>query len=153
MSMYVMNRDFKLSHMGHSLIFREGVPIHVPPICRAEARKYGAVLAEGETEDLAEEMTKKPEFATAADEPQGDDRENRLLEAIDYLVKENKPHNFGGNGAPKIVPIFDLVHFRIDSTERNRVWTLYNQRKQAAKAPSNQNTAPNPDKAVNESNA
>ncbi len=139
---FVFNRDFRVSHMGHTLVFKKDVPQYVPPICRGEVRMYGGVPAEGEEDDgLEVPRETKPEFSTPKDEPVGEDRTNRIMQAYEYLESENDPKKFGANGMPKLTPIFDLIHFRIDANERNQTWDQYKSEKHAAANPSNENSA------------
>jgi len=44
----VMNRKFLLQGLGHAIRFEKNKPVGVPPRLVAEARKYGAIPAEGE---------------------------------------------------------------------------------------------------------
>ena len=135
---YVMNRDFVVQGLGHALRFEKDKPINVPPRLEAEVRKYGGVLAEGETPPAPVELPKEG-FDTPREEPQGDKRLDMLLQACDVFVGENDNRKFGANGAPKVIAFFDLLHFRIDATERNNVWAMYNQRRADAANPSNLN--------------
>jgi len=131
----VMNRKFLLQGLGHAIRFEKNKPVGVPPRLVAEARKYGAIPAEGE--DAPVEKTESPGFVLPKEEPQGEDRERIILQAIDALVSKNDNKDFGANGAPHVDAIKDLVHFKIDATERNMFWSLYNKRKQEALNPSN----------------
>ena len=130
----VMNRNFLVQGLGHAIRFEKGKPVGVPPRLVAEARKYGAVPVEGENEVIEETAS---EFVSPREEPQGEDRERVLLQAIDSLVGKNNNKDFGANGAPHVEAIKDLVKFRIDATERNVFWSMYNKRKQEALHPSN----------------
>jgi hypothetical protein len=131
----VMNRNFLVQGLGHAIRFEKDKPVGVPPRLVAECRRYGAVPVEGENEIIEE--TEVSEFVLPKEEPQGEDRERILLQACDVLVGDNDNKKFGANGAPHVDAIKDLVKFRIDSTERNNIWSLYNRNKQAALNPSN----------------
>ena len=145
---FVMPRDFSVKQFGHSIRFEKDKPMHVPPALHAEVRKWGGVPAEGEEEavqaEIDAEASKDPGFQKPSDEPQGEPRTNMLLEACDALVGRNSSKDFGGNGAPKITAILDMVGFRIDANERNTIWALYNKRKNEAINPSNANETEDP---------
>ena len=141
---FVRNRDFRVSFLGHSLFFKKDVPLYVPPEVRGEVRKYGGHEVEGQEDDGLEvsRETSRPHFPTPDSEPQAEDRQNRIFEAFRYLVSENDSNKFGANGMPKLTPIADIIHFRIDARERNQMWEAFNAEKTAQANPTNQNTAP-----------
>lgn len=135
---FKMNRDFTVQGHGHALMFKANEFLHVPEILWSEVRKWGGVSEDGkDITNYSEE--EKTSFPTPQSEPQGEDRDNILLDACDYLAKENDSKKFGGNGAPRIDAFTDLVKFRIDATERNKIWKLYNVRKEQERHPSNDN--------------
>ncbi len=134
---FVMPRNFTVKGFGHSIAFVKDQPQHVPPILYTEVRKYGGVPEEAVDEDesstsnLGETADIKPR------DPQGEDRMVLIEGAIAKLVSENDSTKFGGNGAPSVQALTDIVGFRVQSTERNQGWTEFNLRIQAEMSPSN----------------
>lgn len=134
--LFEMNRNFTVKGFGHSLKFVKGVAMHVPPVLYTEVRKYGAVAIDGDVEDTSTNNIAEPK-KTKSNEPQGPDRAEVLLIAIQALVTENDSNKFGGNGAPSVQAMTDNLGFRVTADERTAAWNKFNQLLEAENEPSN----------------
>jgi hypothetical protein len=117
MALMIMQRDFVIKSLGHSIGFTAGVAQWVPPECHSEAMKYGAVAVD-QNEDLKlEKAPERPKVIT------GQDRDEALHAAMVYLRSNNNTDDFGANGLPKIGAVKSIVGFDVSGAERDAAWT------------------------------
>lgn len=115
--MYVANRDVTIrSTFGHTLGFKKGKPMFVPPVMRPEVQKYGVLPVDGEA-SYQEEVAKAKLPLT------GIARVDAIQEAMAKMVLEDDAAtNFTATGLPQLERVSELVGFKVDSKERNRVF-------------------------------
>lgn len=120
LNMYVMHgRDFVLrTRFGHSIHFKlddndEPIPTHVPYACIEEAQKVGAVPVKGQP--------KVPEKPAERAEPAGQERNEKITEAIETILERNDAKDFTAGGVPKAEAVKKIVGFNPDRTEINRL--------------------------------
>lgn len=117
MALMIMNRDFTVKFLGHSIRFEANCEKWVPPPLHSEALKYGAVAVD-QNEDLnLEKVPERPKVVT------GEDRDEALQKAMVYLKSHNDRSDFGANGLPKVKAVASLVGFDVSGTERDIAWT------------------------------
>ncbi len=118
---YIMNRDVTVtSTFGHTIHFKKDVPVQVPPALRTLVQERGGIPAEGET--VHEDAPKKP----AA--PQGAERLEILVLAIEDMVAKNERGDFGANSLPTVKALSREVGFDVDSRERDEAWKQYKEK-------------------------
>jgi hypothetical protein len=127
MAKLVMNRNYVLNtRTGHSLEFKKGVPIHVPPIAYAAAMEAGAVPPDGEDVEVEEK--------TEAHVPNDPAERNPLIaKAIIDLVAANNREDFTAAGSPTVDAVSKLVGFKVRATEIAQMWQAYNDKLQEEK--------------------
>ena len=124
---YVLNRNkTHISLTGKVIRFEKGIPRPVPPDLVREVVGFGAERVEGEQgEGFEDEERVKPQ------EPQGTERDELILAAIEELVTDNNSDDFGASNAPKAAAIARVSGLKVDAKERDRAWMLYQARKSA----------------------
>lgn len=109
---------------GHTIEFKKGVPVWVPPMCVPDAVAIGAVSDE-EVDVLGEEA--KPVVTIPPEE-----RKVKLFEAFDSLLNRNERGDFTASGLPHVKKLEALVGFEVSNRERDTVWQEYSQAKAEA---------------------
>ena len=125
----IMQRDFVVKALGHSINFIAGEEKWVPPECHSEAMKYGAVPVDGEADLKLEEAPERPKVIT------GQDRDEALHKAMVYLQENNSTDDFGANGLPKVGAVKSIVGFDVSAAERDAAWTKMKKAQIAAASP------------------
>lgn len=116
MALMMMQRDFVIKALGHSIPFIAGKEQWVPPECHAEAMKYGAVPVDPKEDLNLEPAPARPKVVT------GQDREEALFDACKYLQQINNTDDFGANGLPKVKAVASIVGFDVSGAERDAAW-------------------------------
>lgn len=116
MALMMMQRDFVIKALGHSIPFKTGEEQWVPPECHAEAMKYGAVPVDKDVDLELEPAPVRPKAVT------GQDRDEALFDAVKYLKQTNEADNFGANGLPKVKAVASIVGFDVSGAERDGAW-------------------------------
>jgi len=129
MALMIMQRDFVVKSLGHSIEFAAGVEQWVPPECHSEAMKYGAVAVDQKEDLKLEKAPERPKVTT------GQNRDEALHDAMIYLQNENSNDNFGANGLPKIGAVKSIVGFDVSGAERDAAWMKMKKVLIAAKSP------------------
>jgi len=118
-TMMVRNRPYTLRSLtGHTLRF-EGAnkPVAVPPEVVREALEVGAVpIDDNPVGDQDEVVNAVPV------EPQGEERKELILAAMDNMKIENKRADFTSGGAPHVDKLSARVGFSVHSKERDKFW-------------------------------
>ena len=118
--MLVMHRDlYVTSNIGYSYLFKKGVPQMVVGEMVEECMKYGAVPPEGKE---VEEHEESPKRAT----PRGQDRHEKIKNAMEEMVERNERGDFGASGAPNLRALETTLGFKVDKKERDSVWNEVN---------------------------
>jgi len=116
----VTNRNITVTgKSGSSIKFVKGVPTHVPDQAIGDCMAAGAIPAEGE---VVKNQKPEPEVIDA---PQGVERKQRILDAIDHMVLTNERGTFNANGAPKQPQLEKTAGFVIDTREIDTLWHEY----------------------------
>lgn len=116
----VTNRNITVTgKSGSSIKFVKGVPTHVPDQAIEDCMAAGAIPAPGERV-----AAHKPE-PDIVDAPQGVERKQRILDAIDQMVVLNERGTFNANGAPKQPQLEKAAGFVIDTREIETLWHEY----------------------------
>ena len=126
MSEYVLHRNHThRSLTGHIINFVKGVPVYVPPVCRAEVVAIGAVSTDGESVDpLGPEATQPVQLTD-------DERRAKIVETFPLLEKRNNRTDFTGNGVPSITAVKKIVDFDLTKLELEDLWRAYQEEKGA----------------------
>lgn len=118
MPLMTMNRDFIIkSTMGHVVRFTKDEPIYVVPDLYQEALKYGAELV-----DEKDKIVQKNPPSKAS--PQGQERHDKIKEAITQMLTRNERGDFTGSGLPALPVLDKLVGFAVESSERSQIWEI-----------------------------
>lgn len=123
MSEFVLQRDRVIrTTTGHSIEFKKGVPVYVPPGAVRAAMDAGAVpiaddFVGGEDEDA------RPVMSAEAVDPVA--RKAKILEVLDTVVKRNDRDDFSAAGKPHVKAISELAGFKVDKKELELAWAEY----------------------------
>lgn len=110
-----MDRDFTIrSTVGHTLGFKAGKEMAVPPVLVNECLKYGAVYCEGEK---APKQCKSKKSS-----PDGDDRVAAVANAMESIFVRNDREDFTGSGSPDLKALSLEAGFKVDVKERDKAW-------------------------------
>jgi hypothetical protein len=113
-----MNRDFIIkSTIGPVIRFEKDIAKGVPASLYQEALKYGAQVVN--EEDKIEQVNKP-----GKETPQGQERYDKIKQAIQQLLVRNERGDFTGSGLPAIPVLDKLLGFTIDASERKQVWEV-----------------------------
>ncbi len=129
MALMIMQRDFVVKALGHSIPFTAGKDQWVPPECHGEAMKFGAVPVDKDEDLKLEPAPERPKVVT------GQDREEALFDAVKYLKHTNDGDNFGANGLPKVKAVASIVGFDVSGAERDGAWNKMMKAELAADQP------------------
>lgn len=102
---------------GHILRFKKGVPKYVPPEVRHLVLQ-GAILPVDGNMPVEEEKEVAPR-------PLGDDRRERIFQAVSLLAELNDVEDFTGSNVPKTTSVKREVGFEVDARERDEAWERY----------------------------
>lgn len=124
MTKLVLNRNYVLTTtMGHSIEFKKGEPVHVPPVMYSAAIAIGAQPIDGSDPNvLPEEVVKKYPTDPAI-------RTGDILAAIEQLVAQNERKDFTAAGTPSVKAVEREVGYDVDAREVQAVWQQYNNKK------------------------
>ena len=111
-------RDFTVrTNMGHVLHFKKGVPKYVPPEVRELMAEHAIMPVEGDI-PVKEEVK-------IVEAPQGDDRREKIFQAVQMIADMQESDDFTGGGMPKIEAISRVAGFTVDGREREAAWTRH----------------------------
>lgn len=106
---FTLHRSFTLaSVMGHTVVFKKGEPVYVPPVLRAEAQAIGAIPVD-EPEELDEGA--EPPI------PVGVDRQEQVVAGILAIRGRNQREDFTAGGAPTVRALSKEVGFEVNGKE------------------------------------
>lgn len=125
MPMFTLHRDYILrTDKGHSISFKKGAPVWVPPICIHDVVAIGGVAVDGQVDVIGEEVKPVPVLAP-------DEREKQLFKAFDTLIATSKRGDFTASGLPHIKKLEELVGFEVSNSERDLAWLAFSTAKAA----------------------
>lgn len=108
---------------GLAIRFEKGVPRPVHHALVREVVGIGAERVDGDQGEGFEED--KP----VNEEPQGQEREELILAAIEDLVERNNTKDFNAGGVPKPSAIKAIVGFLPESDETKKAWLQFHANK------------------------
>ena len=109
---YVLNRNYThRSLLGHSVEFKKGEPVFVPPILEKEVVAIGAQRVDGENPAVVEEIKKAEEVLS------DEQRKEELYAAFDLIVERNDSGDFTAQGIPTVKAVEKIVSFNVDKKE------------------------------------
>lgn len=109
---YVLNRNYThRSLLGHSVEFKKGEPVFVPPILEKEVVAIGAQRVDGENPAVVEEVKKAEEVLS------DEQRKEELYAAFDLIVERNDSGDFTAQGIPTVKAVEKIVSFNVDKKE------------------------------------
>ena len=109
---YVLNRNYThRSLLGHSVEFKKGEPVFVPPILEKEVVAIGAQRVDGENPAVVEEVKKAEEVLS------DEQRKEELYAAFDLIVERNNSGDFTAQGIPTVKAVEKIVSFNVDKKE------------------------------------
>lgn len=110
------NRKFTLrTTKGHVLHFERNKPKQVPNSVQDEALRVGVIPVE--PDQIGNEEEKPPELPQTQSE-----RNAAILVALEEMQAANDRSEFGANNMPTVKAIIARVGFKVDSTERDKLW-------------------------------
>lgn len=124
---FVSNRNITVrsAKTGMAIKFIKGDPTYVPPKMHQEVMEKGILpvdekgaAVDPHTHDAG--LAQEPRVLLAPDD--GDEREVKILEVINALVKRNNPTDFTGGGMPSAKSITAALGWKVDSKEVKMVW-------------------------------
>lgn len=122
---YVLNRNYThRSLLGHSVEFKKGEPVFVPPILEKEVVAIGAQRVDGENPAVVEEVKKAEEVLS------DDQRQDELYAAFDLLVERNDSGDFTAQGIPTVKAVEKIVGFNVEKKEVVESYAAYRIAKQ-----------------------
>lgn len=101
------------TRVGHAIDFIAGEETHVPGPAVAECLALGCAPVDGEAPAV------EPVLSS---EPQGEEREQIVIEAMKAIVIRNTREDFGANGAPTPAAVSTVCGFPVSSVERDQMW-------------------------------
>lgn len=118
MPMFVLNRDYVLrTTKGHSISFKKGQPVFVPPVIERDAAAIGAECVDGEVKMLDDEEV--------VIELSPEDRREKIISAFRALETRNAREDFTGTGQPAVKAVEKLSGVDTDRTEIAALWDEY----------------------------
>lgn len=109
---YVLNRNYThRSLLGHSVEFKKGEPVFVPPILEKEVVAIGAQRVDGDNPAVVEEVKKAEEVLS------DEQRKEELYAAFDLIVERNDSGDFTAQGIPTVKAVEKIVSFNVDKKE------------------------------------
>lgn len=115
---FVMHRDKTISSTcGLSMEFKKGVPVFVPPPLYAEVIAVGGVPEEPLPDDPAPVASAAPQNST--------ERDKRLADAFDVIVKRNRREDFTAAGMPHAAVLSTEAGWTLSAKERDLAWVKY----------------------------
>ena len=102
---------------GHTVRFEANVPKHVPIAILEDCLLVGGIPT---SEDAVNEIKEEPAAKVI---PQGGDRRAQILAKITEMVGRNQREDFTAAGKPDIRVMERELGFKIDSRERDEIWT------------------------------
>ena len=113
---YVLNRNHTLRSTSGVISFVKGEPTFVPKHMEREVVAIGAECVDGEAPSLLPEV-KKTQYI-----PQGDERNEQIITAINLLVERNDANDFTGSGRPTVKAVERLTGFGVETSEVAAAW-------------------------------
>lgn len=122
MPYFTLHRNFILrTTKGHTIAFKKGERVWVPPLCVPDAVAIGAVPEE-EIDVIGEDP--KPVVQLTPE-----DRQAKLFEAFDILLARNERGDFTASGLPHTKKLEQIVGFEVSNRERDTAWQEYSAKK------------------------
>lgn len=116
---FMLNRDRTLATTkGHTLEFKKGQLVHVPPECHQEVIAIGAV-PEHELEEEEKVVGARPEDPIEA--------EKALFAVFKDMVLRNERKEFTAGGVPHPKAIEKYLGWTVDAKERDQMWQKFQQ--------------------------
>lgn len=120
----VTNRDVTLTTtLGHSIAFKKGVPVYVPPIIYAQALAIGAVPEDGSSPEMHE--VKRPNAAPTDVAV----KESDIKRVLHDLIARNERGDFTAAGLPAVDAVVRELGYRVTAKEIAGVWQQINDEK------------------------
>lgn len=116
MANYVLNRDYTLRSTSGVISFIKGEPTFVPKHMEREVVAIGAECVDGVAPSLVPETKKLQQI------PQGEDRNEQIVTAINLLVERNDANDFTGSGRPTVKAVERLTGFTVEGSEVALAW-------------------------------
>lgn len=119
LNLMVFHRNFVMTtKSGRSIEFRKDEPVHVPPMCMAEAIAIGARMADGTD---VENLPAEPKPITAPSDPEI--RAKEIVKAFKTIVAKNDREDFMASGTPTSAAVSREVGFKVPNKEVSQVWS------------------------------
>ena len=114
---FVLNRNRTLaSATGHSIEFKKGVPVHVPPEVYDEAVSIGAV-PEDELPESDAPTSNEPADAT--------ERQTAIFAAFESIMARGRRDDFSATGAPSGKALNTELGWPVPTRERASTWEAF----------------------------
>jgi hypothetical protein len=120
MPQYVLNRDYTLrSTMGHTVEFRKGEPVYVPPLIEREVIAIGGECADGDGADPLEGVGNQPA------EMSFEELTMKMEAAFKVIVERNDAKEFTGQGVPTVKAVERIIGVDIDRADLMSAWAEF----------------------------
>lgn len=122
---FISNRNVvvRSKNTGHAIGFKKGVPQYVPAQMYNEVMEKGILPVEdGKPVDPEKNEVIKPEVKVLLAPEDGFERDAKILEVIEAIVKRNAPGDFAGGGHPAASAISAVLGWRVDQKAVKKVW-------------------------------
>jgi hypothetical protein len=117
---FTMQRDrVVVSTLGHTIEFKKGVAIEVPPILWELVQQHGAVPEEEIPEP------EKPKTIVPTDPAE---RSGLIQLAIESIVTRNRREDFTAGSTPHARVLSDELGWQVSPKERDAEWLKFQQR-------------------------
>ena len=116
---FMLNRDRTLATTkGHTIEFKKGELVHVPPECYDEVIAIGA-QPETELEEKEDTGPRRPDNELEV--------EKQVFDAFEALMLKNDREAFTAGGAPHPKALSAELGWSINAKERDALWTKFQQ--------------------------
>lgn len=126
-TLFVSNRDVvvRSAKCGMSIAFKKGEPTNVPRVMHSEVMDKGILPVEdnGAPVNPAEHTAgTEPEKKLVLAPEDGEERRDKIIEAIKQIVTRNNAKDFTGGGQPSAGVLTAALGWRVDQKEVRTIW-------------------------------
>ena len=116
---FMMPRNRVISFkMGHTIDFKKGELVHVPPECYDEAISLGGV-PEHEIEETPQDANARPADPLKA--------KKAIFDAFTEIKLRNDTKDFTAGGVPHPKTLLRVLGWQVDAKERDTLWSEFMQ--------------------------
>ncbi len=102
---------------GVTVRFKKGEPTYVPPQAQEEVIAVGAHPVDGPVD-----LPDKEDVFKLPNAPEGSERDSQIKDVMRAMVARKDREDFTGAGKPDARKITKILKYRVESSERDRLW-------------------------------